>query len=55
MFSRPIRHTGTTYVPTTIQRAPSPIFLPPVPHVMREPGKNWFTIITADDPIVIGK
>ena len=35
---------------TQIMRAPSPVFSPPVPSWMREPGTNFITIVTAEGP-----
>ena len=51
MFTRPIVHRQVALTQGTVQRTPSPYFAPPVPSGMREPGTNFFTIITAHGPI----
>ena len=49
MFTRDVsQHSITTHEPAAVMRSPSPFFAPPVPAYMREPGTNWFSIITAD-------
>lgn len=53
MHHRTYAHRQTTYTQGEIVRAPSIGFLPPVPAVMREPGTNYLTILTADGQAVI--
>lgn len=48
-IARPITHNQTTFTQAAIARSPSPWFAPPVPAYMREPGTNYFTIISAPD------
>ena len=56
MFTRPIMHTQTGYVQPAVHREPSPVFSLPVAAWTREPGTNYYTIITAEGPqsIVVG-
>ena len=49
------QHRQTTMYATSIMRSPSPFFVPPVPAGMREPGTNWYTIVTADGPHTLEK
>jgi hypothetical protein len=44
------QHKQVAFYQSTIARTPSPDFSPPVPAYMREPGTNWYTIITASGP-----
>jgi hypothetical protein len=46
----PTDHKQISFTQGQVMRAPSPAFAPPVPASMREPGTNWFTIITANGP-----
>lgn len=46
----PTEHKQVVHTQGEISRAPSPAFAPPVPAYMREPGTNWYTIITANGP-----
>jgi hypothetical protein len=46
----PTEHKTVRFFPGQVQRAPSPAFAPPVPAYMREPGTNWYTLITANGP-----
>ena len=48
--TRPLYHTQTTLVQYQIIRSPAWYFAPPVPSAMREPGTNFYTLITANGP-----
>jgi hypothetical protein len=51
VFTRDISEHSMTYAfVSQIQRSYSPSFCPPVPSGMREPGTNYYTLITADGP-----
>jgi hypothetical protein len=51
LFSRPMKHTQTTFRPGVIERPPALYFAPPAPAHMREPGTNYVTILTAEGPV----
>lgn len=53
--SRPMHHTQTTHNPGTIERTPAWYFAPPMLTGMREPGTNYYTLITAHGPHTIEK
>ena len=42
------QHQQTTHLQGVVQRDPSPVFCPPIPAHMPEPGMNYITIITAE-------
>jgi hypothetical protein len=46
----PTEHKQITFTQGQVMRAPSPAFAPPFPAYMREPGTNYYTIITANGP-----
>jgi hypothetical protein len=46
----PTQHRQVSFYQGSIMRSPSPYFAPPVPGYMREPGTNYYTIITAPGP-----
>lgn len=46
----PTEHKTVRFYQGQVQRSPSPAFTPPVPAYMREPGTNWYTLITAPGP-----
>lgn len=43
-------HKTVTFAQGSVVRSPSPVFAPPVPAYMREPGTNYYTLITAPGP-----
>lgn len=47
-------HTRTVHAVGQVERQPAWYFAPPVPAGMREPGTNWFTIVTAHGPHTTG-
>lgn len=49
------QHVQVESFPTTLSRSPSPVFAPPVPTGMQEPGTNYFTIVTAQGPHTLEK
>jgi len=50
MMNRPIRHTETTFEQHDIKRGGTPGFMLPDSRSMREPGTDFFTLITATGP-----
>ena len=51
MFTRDVSQHQVTYqFASQLQRTYAPEFCPPVPAGMREPGTNYYTLITADGP-----
>jgi len=50
MMNRPIRHTETTFQQHDIKRGGTPGFMLPDSRSMREPGTDFFTLITATGP-----
>lgn len=49
-MARPIEHKQVTFTQGAVMRTSSPFFAPPVPGAMREPGTNYYTVITAPGP-----
>jgi hypothetical protein len=50
MMNRPIRHTETTFEQHQLKRGATPGFMLPDSRSMREPGTDFFTLITATGP-----
>lgn len=50
MFTRPMRHTETTYNQHSLLRGSQPGFVMPNVRAMREPGTQYMTTITASGP-----
>jgi hypothetical protein len=54
MFTRDVsQHQMAYQLVTQLERQYSPFFCPPVPAGMREPGTNYYTLVTADGPHTI--
>ena len=47
-ITRPIHHRTILHVAAVPERSPAPWFAPPVPAIAREPGTNWFSIVTSE-------
>ena len=46
----PTEHKQIGFTQSVLMRSASPWFAPPLPAYMREPGTNWYTVITAPGP-----
>jgi hypothetical protein len=52
-MTRPMKHRQVTHYQGTVERQPSPAFLPPVPTGMIEPGVQFPIIQTVEGPILL--